>query len=168
MSPHKLAIPGRPPASLYTHTHTFAGRVRYHWWVGKAAIRHDERETNEERGRGRERERSVGSAERRLGGKREKMEDRRRRRERTSEWYREKLCELNSRLAGAALSAPADSRRQQCVHSSPSRPRGHRHRRRQRAASPLHLSVVIPIPMNGDIATISGANIGGHLRRENH
>lgn len=76
--------------------------------------RHDEREMNVER-------RAVGSAEWRLG-KEDERGDRRKEKERKRKNKRvvQRNCELNSQPAGAVLSAPANSRRQQCVHFSSS------------------------------------------------
>lgn len=85
-----LAVPRHLYTRIRTHSHV---RVRYHWWVGKAAIRHDERETNEERKRERKRERSIGSAKKRLEGekKREEAKQNRRRRENEQASGTEKL-----------------------------------------------------------------------------
>lgn len=71
-------------------------------------------------------------------------------------------CELNSQPAGAALSAPANSRRQQCVHFSSSSSLAIA----TTDANTLRLTSLVVTNTNGrrHRAMISGANIG-HQRR---
>lgn len=72
-------------------------------------------------------------------------------------------CELNSQPAGAALSAPANSRRQQCVHFSSSSSLAIA---TTDANTLRRLTSLVVTNTNGrrHRATIRGANIG-HQRR---